>query len=131
MTQVYSSSRMTVFRHWLFESRARSKGKKDDIFYTFRVCADDEHPDLCPVRALAVYSYLIGIKGGYLFPSETELHNPPANGHFETTIVYTTLMAHFKRLCDDVLQPRDNGIKVGCHSFRKTGYLVAVFGKAV
>jgi hypothetical protein len=125
MQRLFSS----VFRCWLCESRARRT-----IFFTPSefVLMTNTLTFALSEAALAVYSYLIGIKGGYLvFPSETELHNPPSNGHFKTTIVYTTLMAHFKRLCDDVLQPRDNGIKVGCHSFRKTGYLVAVFGKAV
>ena len=31
------------------------KGKRDKQWYTFRVNANDEHPDLCPVRALVVY----------------------------------------------------------------------------
>ena len=108
----------------------RIMGKCDKLWYTFRLCADDKHPDLCPVRAIAVYSYLIGIKGGCLFPSERELLNPPEDGIYKTTIVYTTLMAQLKRLCDNHLQPRKGGVKIGCHTFRKTGYLVAVFGDA-
>ncbi len=106
----------------------RVKGKTDKRVYTFRIHADDENPDLCPVRALAVYSYLIGIKGGFLFPSEKELHDPPSDGIYKTIITYSTFRNHIKALCANVLRPRPGGMNVGCHSFRKTGYCMAIFG---
>jgi hypothetical protein len=55
-------------------------GKSDSRWLMRRLVADHMYPEFCLVRPLLVYSHLIGIKGGYLFPSAAELHNPPADG---------------------------------------------------
>ncbi len=128
--EAFDSSLFCIRPDRLVSLAVRIKGKCDNHMYTFRIHADNENPDLCPVRALAVYSYLIGIKGGFLFPSEKELLDPPDDGIYKTTIAYTTFMAHLKTLCTSVLRPRPGIMQVGCHTFRKTGYCLAIFGAA-
>ena len=54
-------------------------GKADPTWVNLKIWADDVYPELCPVRPLLVYMYLIRIKGGYLFPTAAELANPPAD----------------------------------------------------
>lgn len=103
-------------------------GKADQKWIKQKLFADDEYPDLCPVRPLLVYMHLIGIKGGYLFPSANEILNEcPANGIYKTTYEYQGFLKSFKELCHRVLPPRE-GLKVGCQTFRKTFYVLAVFG---
>ena len=121
--------------HEVFEDKVEALvlkvfGKADKTWVTLKLWFNHEYPELCPVRHLLVYLYLTGIKSGYLFPSEKELLHPPANGHFTTTINYGTFMRQLKTLCEEVLPERED-LKVGCHVFRKTGYLVAVFGNAL
>jgi hypothetical protein len=76
-----------------------------------------------------IHINLIGIKGGYLFPSAAELKNPPADGIYKTTIDYSVFMEHLQTLCELVLPARAD-MKIGCQTFRKTGYCVAIFGDA-
>jgi hypothetical protein len=71
------------------------------------------YPEFCPVGPLLVYAHLIGIKGGYLFPSAAELKNPPADGIYKTTIDYGVFMDHLQHLCELVLPARDD-MKIGC-----------------
>jgi hypothetical protein len=102
-------------------------GKSDRRWLKRRLVADHLYTELCPVRPLLVYKHLIGIKGGYLFPSAAELQNPPADGIYKTVISYSVFMAHLQNLCEEVLPARDD-MKIGCQTFRKTGYLLAIFG---
>jgi len=53
-----------------------------------RLRADNKYPDLCPVRPLLIYLHLTNYKGGYLFPSSTELESPPSNSIFQTSICF-------------------------------------------
>jgi len=55
------------------------KGKCDEIWRKLKLYADHVYPELCPVRPLLVYTHLIGIKGGFLFPKASELAKPPAD----------------------------------------------------
>jgi hypothetical protein len=103
-------------------------GKADKKWIKQKLFADDEYPDLCPVRPLLIYMHLIGIKGGNLFPSANEILNDrPTDGIYKTTYDYQSFLTKFKDLCQQVLPPRD-GLKIGCQTFRKTFYVVAVFG---
>ena len=79
-------------------------GKADSDFVRLMMWADDECPDLCPVRNLLVYLFLINHKKGYLFPAEQELYDPPADGHYNKDVcAYTTFCSQFKKICHDVL----------------------------
>ena len=51
----------------------------DEIWRKLKLYADHVYPELCPVRPLLVYTHLIGIKGGFLFPKASELAKPPAD----------------------------------------------------
>jgi hypothetical protein len=105
-------------------------GKTDVKNVFLKLVADHEYPELCPVRHLLVYLHLIGWKGGFLFPSEEELSSPPSDGIFTTRIDYKPFLKHIQRLCNDVLLQRPGLDKIGCHTFRKTGYCLAIFGEA-
>lgn len=104
-------------------------GKSDKRWIKLALFSDNEYPDLCPIRPLLVYMHLIGIKDGYLFPSEAELLDPPSDGVYKTFINYATFMSHLQTICDKVLPARED-LKIGCQTFRKTGYLFGVFGNA-
>jgi hypothetical protein len=87
------------------------------------------HDDItmhCGVRGLMGYIVAAGIKGGYMFPSEKELKNPPADGIFKTTITAKELYKKLEHVCDKILHKSS---KHGAHSFRKTAYLFAILGK--
>jgi hypothetical protein len=99
-------------------------GKSDKRWLIRRLVADHEYPELSPVSPLLVYTHLIGIKGGYLFPTAAELQDPPADGIYKTTIDYGVFMSHLQALCELVLPPRKD-MKIGCQTFRKTGYSIA------
>ena len=78
-------------------------GKADTDWVTLTLWTDDECPEFCPVRLLLVYGHLTKIQGGFLFPSELELLNPPLNGVFVTQISYGVLQDHMTLLAKDVL----------------------------
>lgn len=102
-------------------------GKADQGWIQQKLHADNEYPELCPVRPLLIYMHVIGVQGGFLFPSDDELSHPPDDGIYKTTIDYQTFLDQFKRLSYRILPPRP-GFKIGCQTFRKTFYCVAVFG---
>ena len=84
--------------------------------------SNDDCPDLDPVRALLAYLYIIGWKGGNLFPSFDELRNPPPDGVYLTKLsdadMYTTLNKIYKHVLNRVE-------RLGSHTGRKTAYLFA------
>jgi hypothetical protein len=71
-------------------------------------------------RHLLAYLYVIGWKGGYLFPSMDELYNPPADGKYKTMMTESTLYSSLKDIFTEVLRRAD---KLGSHCARKTAYL--------
>ena len=87
---------------------------------------NDETPDFCTIRHLLPYIFVAGIKGGYIFPTEAELLNPPSDGIFRTFISYDTFAARIKHLTDNVLKLEN--LKITPQTIRKTGYLFAVLG---
>ena len=79
-------------------------GKADTDWVTLTLWTDDECPEFCPVCLLLVYGHLTKIQGGFLFPSELELLNPPSDGVFVTQISYGVLKVHMTLLVKDVLE---------------------------
>ena len=107
-------------------------GKSDGEVWKYRwLWADDECPDLCPVRHLLIYVFVSGIKGGYLFPKTKELvgRDKPDDGVFQTCVPYSTHRRQFIELVERVLPEYD--IKVGLHMWRKTAYLLGIWGGGV
>ena len=60
-------------------------GKTDKVIKTMTLWRDHQNPKFCPVLHLQLYMYLIGWRGGQLFPSTEELKKVPADGVFKTT----------------------------------------------
>ncbi len=105
------------------------KGKWDGNKWTYLyLYRNDEYPELCPVRHLLVYLHAIGWKGGFIFPTTYELHNPPEDGVYLTQIADDDLYRRVNILWIEVLKKGDK--RLGFHTFRKTGYLWAMIGNA-
>lgn len=104
-------------------------GKSDTRPIAFRLNADNDHPEFCPVRPLLVYMHLINYKGGFLFPDADELRNRPQDGIYKTKVDYDKFNNDLQRVCTQVLPPREE-FKVGCHIYRKAYYGMGVFGEA-
>jgi hypothetical protein len=67
-------------------------GKTDaDIVY-LKLSRDLKNSELCPVLHLLAYIYLIGYKGGHLFPTDQELKNRPTDGIYKTYKTFTTAL---------------------------------------
>jgi hypothetical protein len=91
------------------------------------IWADDDCPELCPLRHLLVYIFLAKHgKSGHLFPHAKELHSPPADGIFVTEINKDSFRSAFERIVKKALPARK--FKYGLQVFRKTGYLLAIWG---
>jgi integrase len=93
-----------------------SKGKAQE--YRFNLYEDSNYPAFCPIRHLLIYIHMAGIKSGSLFPTASELKNPPEDGHFKTKISYDTFHTAMKGFIAQVL---DKNQHVGTHTYRKTG----------
>ena len=107
------------------------KGKCDKTWIPFKLHADHMHTDLCPLRPLLVYMHILGIKGGFLFPTEEEIKNPPQDRIYKTVVCYQKFLLDFKKKCLAVLDlDQRPDFKIGVHVFRKTFYLLGVFGDA-
>ena len=90
-------------------------GKADKDWITLMLWTDDECPEFCPIHLLLVYNYASKIKGGFLFPSEVELNNPPPNGIFVAQVSYGVMQEHVASLVKDVLGLSGVTFKVGLH----------------
>lgn len=86
---------------------------------------NNDYEDIDPVRNLLAWLNLIGWKGGFLFPSEEELNNPPSNGIYQTHMSDDSLRDKLDVMYRDVLNRTD---RLGTHTFRKTGYLFSRLG---
>lgn len=106
------------------------KGKADKKWVYLWIWADDENPDLCPLRHLLAYLHLSQHRGGPLFPKAAELLRPPADGVYRKPEDYDNFRVVFKKILIDCLPDRGEGLTVGLHMFRKTGYLFAIWGDA-
>ena len=126
-------------------------GKADKKPVNLVAWADDDYPDMCPVRTLLVYLHAAGIKKGWLFPKAAELlgkenksephklpivalpsnkkHTKifrPGDGHFRHCLEYATFLRHFKTIAKQVIPTEE--LRIGLHCMRKTAYLLAVWG---
>jgi hypothetical protein len=105
------------------------KGKQDGRIVHLWIWADDECPDLCPVRHLLVYLFKTKHKGGPLFPTATELlQRKPENwnGLYTTQVSYDSFREDMTKLYNECLFERN--LKVGLQMFRKTAYLLGIWG---
>jgi hypothetical protein len=93
---------------------------------------DDDNPLFCPIRHLLAWIYVSKIKGGYLFPDNSELERLllPNNDDFvvRTPISYITFQKKFKAACYKLLS-RDKST-FGSHTCQKTFYLFGIWQKA-
>ena len=98
------------------------KGKSDNEIIYLYLWADDDCPELCPIRHLLVYIFLSGITSGNLFCSESELKCPPTDGNMVTSITYDVIKTRLQFLFEHILKNEDKVL--GVHSLRKTAYLL-------
>jgi hypothetical protein len=59
------------------------KGKTDNVGVHLLVHADNEIPQLCPIRALMMYLHVSGIRSGFLFPHDGIISNLQTNHQTE------------------------------------------------
>ena len=97
-------------------------GKSDRAPVILQIWRDDINPELCPIKHLLVYVYLLGASSGYLFPKKEEFHK---GGECTTFMSYDSFQSIFQGLCKGLI-PRDGPF--GSHSCRKTAYLLAIWG---
>ena len=108
------------------------KGKADSIWVTLKLVADHLFPEMCGPRTLLLYLDAINWKGGYIFPSMKEINekmnDPNFDGIYTTHVDYEKFNKELQELVAKVLPGRN--LKIGSHTFRKTGYCLAIFGNA-
>ena len=92
----------------------KSKGKTDKKPVTLSLWADNEVPQMCPIRHLLAYIYLADIKNGFLYPGSDQGH-----------ISYDQYQSEFQSVCEMII---GRSGPFGTHSGRKTAYLFAVWG---
>ncbi|XXQ34134.1 Tyr recombinase domain-containing protein [Plasmodiophora brassicae] len=95
------------------------KGKADGSFVPLMIWRCTDVPELCLVSHLLLWLSVSGITSGYLFPKKKG-----SSDCFD----FTTFNNQLKKLLSDVVG-RDDGRVWGTHTLRKTGYLLAIWGK--
>ncbi|CEP00124.1 hypothetical protein PBRA_007858 [Plasmodiophora brassicae] len=95
------------------------KGKADGSFVPLMIWRCTDVPELCLVSHLLLWLSVSGITSGYLFPKKKG---------FSDCFDFTTFNNQLKKLLSDVVG-RDDGRVWGTHTLRKTGYLLAIWGK--
>jgi hypothetical protein len=108
----------SVEKHRVINLCIRIQGKTDKIPQNMILWSYDDCPALCPVRHLLTYVHLCDIKEGYLFPNLKKKSEPRS---------YDSVMNILNRRFTNILN-RD--AKLTTHTFRKTGYLFALWGGA-
>jgi hypothetical protein len=116
----------------------RVQGKRDKKERFLWLWADDECPDLCPVRHLLVFIFLANIVTGPIFPNLKDLvaetittvpilaNNQPTTTREEVSMSYEKFSKFFQKIVSECVDER--GMKVGLQMLRKTGYLLGVWG---
>jgi hypothetical protein len=102
---------------------------------TLLINRDDHTPELCPVRHILAWIYLLGIKSGYIFPDEKTLTamidtgntHPLKYDNPSNHISYSVFQHRFKSACEEIITDRAG--PWGTHSCRKTFYLLGIWGK--
>ena len=105
------------------KKRKKKKKATNDNYPCWRtlyIWGDDQYPDVDLKRHLMAFLYCIGWKGGTLFPTKRELHNPPSDGIYTTTMSEDDLYYALKYVTKTVLKRDD---RLTSHSGRKSGYL--------
>jgi integrase len=87
-------------------------GKTNNVPKNMILWSYDDCRDLCPVRHFLSYVHLCGIKDGFLLPNFSETLNYAS--------VMDTIINRFKHILN-------HDAKLTTHSFRKTGYLFAMW----
>ncbi|KAJ3408443.1 hypothetical protein HDU80_005764 [Chytriomyces hyalinus] len=95
----------------------------------------DNLPMLCPVKHILAWIYMTGISSGYLFPSKNDLdcilttwkNDPSCRINCTEAISYETFLSQIKATCIACI-PYQTGL-FGTHCMRKTGYLLAYWGR--
>jgi hypothetical protein len=103
-------------------------GKSDKQRRYLWTWKDDETPVFCFVRHLLIYVYVCGIQGWFLFPTQDELYNPPADGIFKTEYTYSAYLKRLKYVFHQKL--KRSSIRVGSHTGRKFAHIFGTFGGA-
>jgi hypothetical protein len=101
------------------------KGKTDKQPVYLRLNRQKNNVELCPVTHLLTYIYLIGYKGGHLFPTDSELSNRPIDGIYKTYRVYDDVLLELKTTFSDILDVDSK--EYGTHTLRKTAYVFALW----
>jgi hypothetical protein len=100
------------------------QGKSDVVPVTLMLWEVDDIPELCPIRSLLLYIHILGNESGFLFPPKKDITTNKK--HYDVHIPLCTYQDRFFALCKGVVA---RGGPFGSHSCRKTGYLLAVWGK--
>jgi hypothetical protein len=106
------------------------KGKRDKQKIHFNLTDDDVCPEFSPVRMVLTFLAITGRKTGYLFPTLSEINAESPTKAYE----YDNMLSDMRYLCQVVLQKdltSTEGVKLipGTHTLRKTGFLLAYWGK--
>jgi hypothetical protein len=124
----------------------RIKGTYDPHWVWMYLWRDDEDTELCPICHLLIYLFVSGICDGVLFPGHKEL-NVCANGillnqETKTKLGYDTVSLSLQEAAKNVLKVRMSAVetnypmtsgpcRLGCHTGRKSAYLLGIFGGGV
>jgi hypothetical protein len=107
------------------------QGKRDPRPVDFCLWDDNICPDFSPVRPFLLYVATTGRKGGYLFPTQDQLHDETPTNHY----AYHHMLSDMKYICKIVLK-RDHIFEggldkdiAGTHILRKTGFFIAYWAK--
>jgi hypothetical protein len=100
-------------------------GKKDEnqkIY--FNLWPDHEYPEFCALSHLLIYIHAAGIRGGFLFPSDIDLHDPNVgtNGIYIRHETYHQLLGAFKKV-GEVALAEYSGTNVDGKEFKLTVHI--------
>jgi hypothetical protein len=99
------------------------KEKSDPFPLPLIIWANDEFPELCPVRHLLMSIALTGVQSGYIFGKPYEFNSRNAENY-----PYEEFLARLNEICVGFLKRPLHGNIYDTHVLRKTGYLFAIFG---
>ncbi|KAJ3287457.1 hypothetical protein HDU76_007820, partial [Blyttiomyces sp. JEL0837] len=98
-------------------------GKATAKYVNLTAWNDDDHPEMCPVRALLTYIHICKPQGEYLFPADLD----PTHPKHQVPVSYDQFNIRFQEICAELL-PRAKLDRFGTHTCRKTAYLLAILG---
>jgi hypothetical protein len=106
------------------------KGKRDKSYIHFNLIDDDTCPEFSAVRMVLAFLAITGRKSSYLFPTVSQMHEEEPSKAYH----YDNMLSDMRYLCQVVLKKdltSTEGVKLipGTHTLRKTGFLLAYWGK--